>query len=66
MDRLAENRSAEPGLDGVLKYGVDLAAEQLFQKNFEVHIGVEGLLFELDDEIQIAVLSAFPASPRSK
>ena len=54
MDGFAKDGAAEPGFDRLGKDQIYPAAEELLQKQIEIHVGVEGLPIELDHEVEIA------------
>jgi WD40 repeat protein len=54
IDCLAKNGRSQAGLDRVGENEVDPAAEQLLQEQLQIHVPVERLLVELDDEVEIA------------
>src|SRR5437016_2400826 len=55
MESFAENPLTQPGLDRVFQNQVDARPEQLLQERLEIHVGVERLRLELDDEVEITV-----------
>src|SRR4249919_568517 len=54
MDGLGEDPLSQPGLDRVLQDKVDPDPEQPLQERLEIHVGVERLRVELDNEVEIA------------
>jgi len=66
MDGFAQDPVAQAGLDCVGDYEVHFAVEEPFQKALQVHVGVEGLSFQLDNEVQVARLPIFPARSRTE
>ena len=61
MQSFGEDRISEPGFDGLGHDQVDPASEEILQIGFEIHVGVERLALELDDEVEIALRVRRPA-----
>ena len=55
MKGFGEDPLPEPGLDRVLQDKVDPDPEQLFEERLEIHVGVERLQVELNNEVEIAL-----------
>ena len=60
MQSFAEDRIPQPGFDGFGHNQVDLASEETLQIGFEIHVGVELLPLEFNDEVEVAILLGRP------
>jgi hypothetical protein len=64
MGCFLQNHPAQSWLDGLADYEVHAATKQVFQVALQIHVGIEGFLFELNDKIEIAALFLFSTGKR--
>jgi hypothetical protein len=56
MDSFGQNRLAESRLHSIPEHKINPTIEQLLKEELQVHVVVEGLVVELDKEVQVARL----------
>ena len=66
MQSFAQDRIPEPGFDRLGDDQVDPAPEEVLQVSFEIHVRVERLPLEFDDEVEVALLLGRTARGRVK
>jgi hypothetical protein len=53
VERFVQDRLPEPRLDGVTDDEIHASSEQSLQEGLQLHVGVERLDVELDDEVEV-------------